>query len=71
MRNGRPQEKSMGQIKNAEEFYHLVRVLLQKLEMSKTEWIHLIKSYHVVLWMYEPQTWAYTKPNIRRLMVIG
>jgi hypothetical protein len=49
MRNGRAHEKIMGQIKNAEEFYQLVGDLLQKLEMSKTEQIHLFKSYYVVM----------------------
>lgn len=70
MRNGRAHEKIMGQIKNAEEFYQLVGDLLQKLEMSKTEQIHLFKSYYVVMWMYKPQTRAYTKPDISTTMVI-
>jgi hypothetical protein len=60
----------MVQIRKSEEFYQLVRDLLQKLEMSQTERIHLFKSYHVAIWTYEPQTWAYITPGIRRLMVI-
>jgi hypothetical protein len=63
-------KKTTGQIKIAEEFYQLVRDLLEKLEMSKTERIHLFQSYRVVMWTYEPQTWAYTKQDINRLMVV-
>jgi hypothetical protein len=55
-------------MKDVGKFYHLVRHMLWKWEMSKKWEICLFKSYYMLILTYTVETWTWAIADINRLM---